>query len=371
MHTNYWAEKKLNWKGYEETLLSTDVSCFIRIQAWQEEILTWYNRQIIAMKKNMIPHPKQLFIWGPSRCGKSMMVDKLCSNSRAIYKPTNTKFPFGSFDPLLHKLIKFENFDLKRNMMSMDQLLSLLEGAEFSADRKHRDHFTIRVKIPIIFISNFPPDLDNPDPVVNAFFNRFSIVEANTPIELVDSAMKVHQLNDLKTPHECDLMSFRFSEMLEMQKSKNASAASDISADVDADDGVEQPASNHGGVVREAVPLDELVVGVDDEAHKLRVINELFEDDAPSHESTRIGGLLVDDGGTNDGAGDGMTKLQEELEELGAWGGSWTEIKPAEGDQEIVGVVEKYRQPESVAVANCFNGKFRVKTALSYCLKHI
>lgn len=117
MHTNYWAVKNLNWLGYEETLMQTDVSCYVKMQKWQDEMGIWYTRQIQAMKQQIVPHPKQLFLWGPSRCGKSMTVDKLCGNSRAIYKPTNTKFPFGNFDPLLHKLIKFEDFDLKRCLM--------------------------------------------------------------------------------------------------------------------------------------------------------------------------------------------------------------------------------------------------------------
>lgn len=216
MHSNYWAVKKLNWQGYEATLNGTDLSCYASIQPWQEQIMRWYGRQLLAMANNINPHPKAIFIWGPSRTGKSMTVDKLCSNTRAIYKPTNTRFPFGCFDPLLHKIIKFEDFDLKRNQMPMDQLLSLLEGAEFSADRKHSDHFTIAVKIPIIFISNFPPEINSEDPVIKAFFNRFSIVEAHTPIELVNSVANLQEWNDLTKPQPCDNISF--TELLSSQQ---------------------------------------------------------------------------------------------------------------------------------------------------------
>lgn len=257
-----------------------------------------------------------------------MTIEKLCNNHRAIYKPTNTKFPFGNFDPLLHKIIKFEDFDLKRNVMPMEQLLSLLEGAEFSADRKHSDHFSIKVKIPIIFISNVAPDVDSPDPIIKAFFKRFCIVEANTPIEVVQSALDVHKLNDLKTRQPNDRMSF--TDMLNVHK-QTVKTPPPSEADPD-EPGVSPSGEN---------PVDPSHSVTDEEGGSAKEVaavqgcswDDFWDADDPSW-------LNLDKLGPQDklklinGLWDRDNGLKEDQEEMGACGG-WSTPVDADGIEDV------------------------------------
>lgn len=86
---------------------------------WEVEKLQWLRQVHTAMVKSgaevvrLVPstrHPKQLYLWHNSRTGKSLTITKLCSSLKAIFQPTNNRFPFNHFDPNKHMLIKFEDW---------------------------------------------------------------------------------------------------------------------------------------------------------------------------------------------------------------------------------------------------------------------
>lgn len=55
----------------------------------------------------------------------------------------------------------------------MKYTIQLLEGAEFSSDKKHADQLTI----PVIFVSNKRPQDDLKNEIIKAFNNRFTVIE--------------------------------------------------------------------------------------------------------------------------------------------------------------------------------------------------
>lgn len=94
---------------------------------WSLVVAEWWNQRIKAVNLKF----RQLYLWGPSNTGKSTYVEILIGVNRDyVYYPGIGKFFMQDFDPSFHKLIVFEEFDIKFHVPSM--LKRLLEGRNFA-----------------------------------------------------------------------------------------------------------------------------------------------------------------------------------------------------------------------------------------------
>lgn len=86
------------------------------------------------------------------------------------------KFVFSDFDSNCHKIIIFEEFDLKY-YYTISMLKRLLKGRTFYASVKGGPPKYIKFNGPVIFVSNFRLA----DDVDRAFLNRLFIIEVDVP----------------------------------------------------------------------------------------------------------------------------------------------------------------------------------------------
>lgn len=146
LHNNYWEPKQLNWG--EATFESAKFYELEQLEDWQKLVFTWNSRQTAAVEKRLLRHPNQLYLWGDSRCGKTYTFNKLCGNSKAIFKPSkNESFPFGDFHLKVHKGILFEDWTVQATKISMRDIHSLLEEQEFPVCKKHQAETTMNTKL--------------------------------------------------------------------------------------------------------------------------------------------------------------------------------------------------------------------------------
>lgn len=140
--------------------------------SWVDSVCTWWNSRVLTHGYKR----KQLYLWGESNTGKSSFVERLVGkrNQSFIFNPDIGKFAYSDFDNSLHKIIIFEEFDLKYHVISF--LKRLLEGRTFAAPVKCGPPKYIKFNGPVIFVSNenLPNDVDN------ALRNRLLVVEADS-----------------------------------------------------------------------------------------------------------------------------------------------------------------------------------------------
>lgn len=138
---------------------------------WVDTICSWWNGRITTNGYKR----KQLYLWGASNAGKSSFIERLVGkrNSNFIFYSDVGKFAFSDFDNVLHKIIIFEEFDIKYHCLSL--LKRLLEGRTFAASVKCGPPKYIKFNGPVIFVSNYnlEPDVDT------AFKNRLLVVESD------------------------------------------------------------------------------------------------------------------------------------------------------------------------------------------------
>lgn len=115
-----------------------------------------------------------MYLRGVSNTGKSLFVEYLIGcNKDYVYYPGVGKFFMQDFDPSFHKLIVFEEIDIKYHVPSM--LKRLLEGRSFAYSIKGLSDKVISFRGPIIFVSNFY-EIDN-----IALQNWLKFIYANCP----------------------------------------------------------------------------------------------------------------------------------------------------------------------------------------------
>lgn len=170
---------------------------------------------------------------------ESLTISKLCPNGAAIFHPTNNSFPFNNFDAEVHKIIKFEDWNAKTNKIPIQELLQLLEGSQFSTDKKHSDQLSIHVRITIIFISNNPPADDSNKEIIKAFNNRFIVIEANEAVDLQQITSINQQLHDINTICECDLDVFN----MNLHKKQDAQL-------------INNDGNNNNNIAKEKIPIN-------------------------------------------------------------------------------------------------------------------
>lgn len=136
---------------------------------WADQCSTWWNHKI----KGWFHKQSNLYLYGEKNCGKSTFINRLIGkeNLKFVYYPDVGKFAFGDLDVNFHKIIVFEEFDIKFHCVSM--LKRLCEGLPFRAPQKFTSGQVIHWKFPVIFVSNYC-DIED-----DAFRCRLDIVHCN------------------------------------------------------------------------------------------------------------------------------------------------------------------------------------------------
>lgn len=139
---------------------------------WALDVVVWWNR---VVSSEFVFKRQCLFLYGPSNTGKTSLIEFLVgrSNMKFVFYPGVGHFFMQDFDPDVHKIIMFEEFDFRSCTLNM--LKRLLEGRPFAFPVKGGCDKIISFRGPIIFVSN--------DCVIDdvAIQNRLFVVSAETP----------------------------------------------------------------------------------------------------------------------------------------------------------------------------------------------
>lgn len=117
---------------------------------WSLEVIEWWNANIGQRKIRQ----KQLYLWGPTKMGKTTMIENLIgrSNAQFVFYPGVGHFFMQDFNADVHKMIVFEEFEITHYYSSY--LKRLLEGRTYSYGVKCGSNLTIKFNGPIIILSN-------------------------------------------------------------------------------------------------------------------------------------------------------------------------------------------------------------------------
>lgn len=170
--------------------------------SWCLSVALWWNDVISGFKHKR----KSLFLLGPSDIGKSTFVEHMIGreNMRYVFYPGVGQFFMSGFDPLIHKVILFEEFDAKS--IPLPHLKRLLEGSPYAYSVKCSSDKIIRFTGPIICVSNFYPDFASPMDsrflfvsAHDAYYKSLSTLLVKTPpnADEVDSSRRLHQRDEV------------------------------------------------------------------------------------------------------------------------------------------------------------------------------
>lgn len=149
--------------------------CILFSNNWFLELYNWFVNYCSSSYYYKKPH---LYLYGTSNCGKTYAVNYItkCLFNR-IYFPSS---PPHFFDRLTedYKVVIWDEFKFISEFREL--YLLFLSGSMFGITRKYCDDRLFCNKIPVIFISNYPPPDDE------AFRNRLLIVECDDFLQVLE-----------------------------------------------------------------------------------------------------------------------------------------------------------------------------------------
>lgn len=118
---------------------------------WSLDCCVWWNKYY----NNFNIKRPCLYLYGPSNVGKSSFIEMLIgkNNLKYVFYPGVGKFFMQGFRDDFHKVILFEEFDIKFYVVAM--LKRLCEGRDYAYPVKCEPDKNICFRGPIIFVSNF------------------------------------------------------------------------------------------------------------------------------------------------------------------------------------------------------------------------
>lgn len=161
-YDDYWKPKLTNQN------LKPMEQCY---NNWTLEVAEWWNDMIINPK----PRKRQLYIHGRTKMGKSTFIQKIIGENCLpfIFYPEKGQFFMQEFSSYRHKVILFEEFDIRD--FPINALKRLLAGETYPYSVKSQKPKIIKFIGPIIFVSNFNEIQDA------ALKGRLKIVYVNKP----------------------------------------------------------------------------------------------------------------------------------------------------------------------------------------------
>ncbi|XP_049805079.1 uncharacterized protein LOC126248276 [Schistocerca nitens] len=97
---------------------------------------------------------KQLYLYGDTNIGKSTLVEKILSRKQHVYLPFCSEFGFGGYDPRVHNVIVFEEFEWQRWRPYASILKRIVEGRPVTVNVKNKPGMVIKHRGLVIFVSN-------------------------------------------------------------------------------------------------------------------------------------------------------------------------------------------------------------------------
>lgn len=146
----------------------------VAYENWTMSVAIWYNNRL----RNPRPRQLQLYLYGETRLGKSSYITKLIgkSNAHLIFYPDKGQFYMQNFNARIHRVILFEEFDIRD--YPSNSLKRLLAGEKYAYSVKGKSSIEIKFLGPIIFVSNFFEIEDE------ALVQRLKVVRADRPFWL-------------------------------------------------------------------------------------------------------------------------------------------------------------------------------------------
>lgn len=175
-------------------------------RSWQGIVIQWWNDWII----NGYEHKKkQLYLWGKSNAGKTTFIlnlikacmkpletednrrneiqedvdydlDEYCEQQIMRPTPKDKRFAWQDFDTNLHRIVIIDEFDF--GDYDVTDLKKALAGETLVANRKSETAIKIRLRMPIIFISNCEPPKNDGLTQIQGFNERILVVKADRMI---------------------------------------------------------------------------------------------------------------------------------------------------------------------------------------------
>lgn len=167
------------------------------LRQWQHEVINWWNDWIV---NGWQPRKKQLYLWGPSTTGKTSFIHRLLSNcireqqnpgineineyayEEQVFTPTPNcvTFAWETFDERKHTLVLIDEFSI--NQYDVNNIKKMLAGESFMANTKCKSARRLRLRMPMIVISNLSP----PDETISSMYygvrERFKVVSTQSSI---------------------------------------------------------------------------------------------------------------------------------------------------------------------------------------------
>lgn len=145
----------IRWKGFlTEFLESTKITKSLSFRQWQKDFFSTANtigKQIEDL--NVTVAPKQIYLYGNSRVGKTSTFQMLTNNKSVVFSPPDNNTWFSGFVEERHKIIFFEDFNYFANNYKMSALLNIMEWKQISVDVKYKNNQVVTPRCLVIFIS--------------------------------------------------------------------------------------------------------------------------------------------------------------------------------------------------------------------------
>lgn len=123
----FLAQAHAQWRRDMKAPFGRFCSVAVAHRNWSLQVAVWWNRRIESVNLKEL----QLYLWGPSNSGKTTFIERLIGvNLDYVYYPGIGKFFMQDFDVAYHRVIVFEEFDVKYQIQSM--LKRLLEGRAYA-----------------------------------------------------------------------------------------------------------------------------------------------------------------------------------------------------------------------------------------------
>lgn len=180
--SHFFVRKHHNCYKYLQTLHSSIHQNFCKSYSYLYPIVlfdTYWFLKLFEWYRNFVSteyyyKKRHVYIWGRSNVGKSLAVKTLlCTLGNRVYY---SGYTLPLFDiHVEHKAIVFEEFDFK--LFNIEFLKKLTAGDAVHIQRKYQDDRVYFCKVPIFFVSNYPPPEDT------AFCNRLVVIHCDSVLD--------------------------------------------------------------------------------------------------------------------------------------------------------------------------------------------
>lgn len=130
-----------------------------------ERIVAWLNGNLASKALRPFKSP-QLYVHGPRNSGKTSLVTFLSKWFRVYWVPKDEAF-YCDYDDNDYDLIVFDEFRMQKNLQWLN---SFIEGAPVLVRKKGKTGTMKRKNLPVIFLSNYCPEILLVDPDERALF---------------------------------------------------------------------------------------------------------------------------------------------------------------------------------------------------------